>query len=204
MGTVAGAETDGKWPEAGSPPAEWFEAMGRTEQRLNAYARAHGMPEVSSPDAEWREQLEGAVTLHAYMRAVDPPGVETWRTAARDLVAMARSALKIGVVPLLIPSGVTPMHFALLRGLLPGRGIGVVDVAGWSRLERADLVRLEQCATTFAVQVRARSGPKANVALRKLRALVCEALEKRCGPGSAKCYADAVAEAGGLLYEVVA
>jgi hypothetical protein len=202
MATITNSKPGRKWPEVGSP--EWLDAMGRTERYVNAYVSAHGMPEIPSPDAAWRELLGNGVILHNYMRAVDPPGVEEWRTIAGELATMAHIALKVGIVPLLIPTnGVAPKHLGALHCLLPGKGIGGGGVAGYYPLERADLIRLETRATIIATRLRGQSGRKAPLPLELLYKRVRAAIEERSGSESTKCYHnDAKGGPDGLLYEI--
>jgi hypothetical protein len=205
MERVAGREGQAQWPEAGSPPAAWFEAMDRVEGHFNAYALKHGMAQIPSPNAPLRGVLEGAVTIHAYMRRVDPPHIDEWRTAARDVAALVQYALRVNAVPFLIPSIVAPLHLAVLYCLLPEKRKAMVDGHGWTRFERADLELLKTRATKFAAEVRAQQGRKTDVALRELRKSVSHAIEMYCGPKSAKSYMDWIAgDPGGLLYKVIA
>jgi hypothetical protein len=200
MATITNGEAGRKWREVGSQ--EWLEAMDSSEWCLNDYARAHRIAEIPSPDAAWRELLEDGVILHAYMRAVDPPGVKEWRTIAKEWATMAHTALKIGVVPLMIPAtGVAPKHLGALHCLLPGKGIGGVGVAGSYPLGRDDLIRLETRATTVATRLRGPKGPKPDVAFSQLHKRVCAAIEERC-PGGAKSYDNSAA--GGLLDKIFA
>jgi hypothetical protein len=190
-----------KRPEVGSP--EWFAVMGGIEEGLNTYVVEHGMPEVPSPNAALRDRLAGAVIWHAAMRAVDEPHIDEWRTAARDLANLARAALKVSVVdvPFLFPGVMAPLHLTVFRGILPGKMATVVDGRGWYRFERADLEVLATRASVFAGRLR---GRRRNLALRILRKSVSEAIEVCCGPGSAKCYMDNIADGpSGLLYTVL-
>jgi hypothetical protein len=210
MGTVAGAKTAGKWPEAGSPPTEWFEALGHIEACFHAYMVAHGMEGGPSPDAALRTLLEGFVTSHAYMRARkgSVPSSAEWRTAGRHLATLARYALEFGVMPLDIPSGADDRLCALLCCILPeDETVANALARGGYSLERADLVLLAERAVPLAKRFRDRQGRKADTAdeaLRELRRSVSDIIEMYCGPESATCYGNDLDGPGGLLYEVVA
>ena len=205
MERLAGSEGQAKWPEAGIPPAAWFEAMDRVEERLNAYARAHGMGGIASPEPATRAFFENVVATHAHLRVLsaDKPSTAEWRTAARQLRLLARSALELGVVPLEIPSGADERLYTLLSCVVAEDT--AARARGGGSLERADLVLLAERVGPLARRFRDRQGRKENGALRELRRSVSEFIEMCWGPGSAKCYDDWLAgDPGGLLYEVVA
>ena len=209
MWRILGAAAEGKWPLAGDPPAEWFEAMGRIEERLDAYAQGRGLEGVPSPDAVLRQQLAGMVTCQAHLRVLlaDAPGAAEERAAGRDLATLARIALKRGVVPLLIPPAPDPLPM-LLAILLPGVAEGrraVVGAPGGYRLERADLVLLKERAVAVTAKFRDEQGRKVDVGLCELRESVTRAIEIACGPRApVSGWNEPRTEPSGLLYEVIA